>query len=95
MKEHSTNADDEIRDILLDLLATGLLRIRAFGSAGDAKACALEADHLHNLPRLLQAAKQETLLYYYEVERPSYRNQAASPDMEFELLWDRLGRLLK
>jgi hypothetical protein len=41
---------EELRAVLLNILTTGLLRIRAYGWNGQVDLCALEADHLHNLP---------------------------------------------
>jgi len=43
----------EIAEILTEILRTGLLRIRALGWSGNAERCAIEADHLHNVPDLL------------------------------------------
>jgi hypothetical protein len=86
---------NEIRRILLDILRIGLLRIRAYGNSGLAEACNVEADHLHNLPVLIQTLRWEELLYYYNVERPAFLNVAPSNVDEFQLLWDQLGRLIQ
>jgi hypothetical protein len=85
--------DDEIRSILCDLLRTGLLRIRAFGTDGLAEQCSIEADHLHNLPALLQTLQLDRLSYYYNVERPAYIKQVNDVE-QFEPQWERLKKLL-
>jgi hypothetical protein len=87
---------DEIRDIALEILRAGLLRIRALGLAGDAKACSLEADHLHNLPDLVKSPCRDDLLrFYFNVERPAFRSATEVNVRGFETLWERLGLLAK
>jgi hypothetical protein len=82
----------EIGDIVLAILQRGLLRIRAFGWAGDDQRCAIEADHLHNLPALLTHFSSDMLRYYWEVERPSFQSQSEGQSLtEFEALWDQLA----
>lgn len=81
-----------VAEIVTAILRTGLLRIRAIGGTGDASRCALEADHLHNLPTLLTNFTPELLRFYWEVERPDYLRRCpegyAAP---FEELWARLA----
>jgi hypothetical protein len=89
------NDDDEIKRILLDILRVGLLRIRAFGNSGLADACSAEADHLHNLPVLIQSLRREELLYYYDVERPAFLSVTTSDVDQFRALWEHLGVLIK
>ncbi len=68
-----------------------MLAIRTLGWDGRADRCALEADHLHNLPRLLEDYRPELLLYYWDVERPAYIERATmEPLASFEPLWRRL-----
>jgi hypothetical protein len=86
------NNSTEIRDILLEILSTGLLRIRALACAGDAKRCAIEADHIHNLPQLVASCDVEALAYYVEVERASYVEQT---DAEYLLIYEPLWRRLQ
>jgi hypothetical protein len=88
------DSSDEIRAVLLDILKVGLLRIRALCSEGSAEQCGIEADHLHNLPGILQTGNRETLRYYYEAERPSFKRLSTISTDEFELFWRRLGTLL-
>jgi hypothetical protein len=54
----------EIETQLLKILSQGLLRIRAYGFEGQAHKCAIEADHLHNLPGLIANMEFERLSYY-------------------------------
>ena len=83
------NCPHEVASILLRLLTLGILRIRSF--AGDPDRCFAEADHLHNLPGLISHHSEAALLYYWRVERPSFRDQLADSDREvFEELWREL-----
>jgi hypothetical protein len=85
------NDSSGIADILLEILTTGLLRIRALGWSGDAKRCAIEADHIHNLPHLVTHCDPDRLVYYWEVERPSYVNQTEPAQLAvWEPLWGQL-----
>ncbi len=47
------NCPPEVAEILLEILQNGLLRIRMLGWSDAGHRCAIEADHLHNLPHLL------------------------------------------
>ena len=61
------------------------------GWDGRADRCALEADHLHNLPRLLAEYRPRVLLYYWDVERAGYIEQAPPERLAaWEPLWRRL-----
>ena len=80
----------EIAEIVCEILRTGLLRIRALG---DADRCALEADHLHNLPDLLANYKPELLDYYWRVERVGFIARSTPADVQrFEPLWIALAK---
>jgi hypothetical protein len=89
------NGHDEIKRILLEILRVGLLRIRAYGNSGLAEACSVEADHLHNLPVLIQSLSRDQLLFYYNVERPAFLNATTSNVDEFKQRWDQLDRLIQ
>jgi hypothetical protein len=83
----------EVAEILLEVLQAALLRARARGWAGDAPGCAVEADHVHNLPSLIHHFSEERLRYYWEVERVSFTTRIEAADRRaFEPLWERLGR---
>jgi hypothetical protein len=80
----------EIAEIVCEILRTGLLRIRALG---DAHRCALEADHLHNLPTLLANYKPELLDFYLRVERAGFIERSAPEVVEaFEPMWQSLAK---
>jgi hypothetical protein len=80
----------EIVEIVCEILRTGLLRIRALE---DADRCALEADHLHNLPGLLANYKPELLDYYWRVERVGFVERSTPEDVQgFEPLWRILAK---
>ena len=66
---------DEVRVAVVQILREGLLRIRRAAGAADAGLCFIEADHLHNLPTLLESYSEELLRFYLEVERKAYVNQ--------------------
>lgn len=85
----------EIAEILVEMLAHGLLSIRAAGWAELADRCAIEADHLHNLLDLLEDFTPERLAYYWNVERPGYAAQCRSEDLSaWEPFWRRLEPLV-
>src|SRR5437867_2363694 len=80
----------EIAEIVCEILRTGLLRIRALG---DARRCALEADHLHNLPGLLADYKPGLLDTYWRVERLAFIERSMPEDVQaFEPLWQVLAK---
>ena len=83
---------NDLGRILIGIIGAGLLRIRAAAWAGDADRCAREADHIHNLPGLLQDYTFDRLKYYWDVERADYVTQSRDVSMtQFEHLWDELG----
>lgn len=86
---------DEIKAVLVEILRIGLLRIRAFGNAGDAEQCAREGDHLHNLPELLRSTRLELLDYYLNVEKQAFLSQGTKGVDQYAPLWDRLARLIE
>ena len=81
----------EVTRILLEILKLGTLRIRQAGWANDARRCAIEADHLHNLPDLLLNPSPALLHYYWEVEKPAFECDSSDADLAmFRPLWDEL-----
>jgi hypothetical protein len=91
---YSSSDREILRDALLSILREGLLRIRARGWDGDAEQCAIETDHLHNVPELIRTLKPELLRYYYEIERPAYLSRVKTAQF-FEPHWNQIGALLK
>jgi hypothetical protein len=82
----------EIAEVLARMIAEGLLRIRSCGWSGRADLCAIEADHIHNLPGLLADYSPDRLAYYWTVERSCYLERM--PEVErvgWESLWEQLG----
>jgi hypothetical protein len=86
------NCSPELSQLLLEILTTGLLRIRALGWSGDAERCAIESDHIHNVPELLAHFSPERLVYYWDVERSSYIKQIPSSQLA---VWEPLWRELR
>jgi hypothetical protein len=86
----------ELAEILIEILTTGLLRIRALGWSGEAKRCAIESDHIHNVPDLLAHYSPERFDYYWNVERSSYINQTPVSELAvWEPLWRQLNEHLE
>jgi hypothetical protein len=86
------NCPPEIADVVLELIQTALLRIRAAGWTGDSARCAIEADHVHNLPTLLTNYSPELLHYYWDVERRELLHALGAEQAGgYSDLWDRLS----
>ncbi len=71
---------DQINKAILEILQTACLSIRAAGWKDDTRYCALEADHVHNMPSLLLKPNLEGLKYYLEVSRADYLKQIKEMD---------------
>ena len=78
-------------NIVSQILQLGFLRIRQVGWQGDARRCAIEADHLHNLPQYLLAPSPALLSYYWDVEKLAFEEASRDAGLEmFRPLWDEL-----
>jgi hypothetical protein len=87
---------DEIAEVLLEIIEIGILRIRGLGWGENAVRCAVEADHLHNLPHLISHFSEDLLKYYWDVERPSFIGQGSPESIaQFTPLWERLATHLR
>ena len=95
------NCPDEPLAAIAELLRIGLLRVRRAAASGDAALCMIEADHLHNLPVLIERFSDELLNFYLTVERPAYLaqlNRHAAGDAhhrdvrQMETLWSTLEK---
>ncbi|MGD0733560.1 MAG: hypothetical protein ABR976_00370 [Terracidiphilus sp.] len=84
---------DELRNALLNVLTTGLLRIRMYAQHDSGETCFIEADHLHNLPGLIKDPRPELVFYYFDRERPSFIKRARNVE-QFEEEWDRLKMII-
>jgi hypothetical protein len=83
------NCPSPIAEILLNILQTGILRMRAAAWAGNTDQVEAEADHVHNLPAILRDYSSDALKFYWEIERPCFLSKV--PDVAaFEEPWKRL-----
>jgi hypothetical protein len=85
------NCPPAIAEVLLDILRQGILRARVAGWSGDGDRCAVEADHIHNLPDLIQNFSPERLRYYWDAERSSFMSHFTAEELApWAPLWQRL-----
>jgi hypothetical protein len=78
---------------LLAILQHGILCARAAGWSGEAERCAIETDHIHNLPELIENYSPERLRYYWDAERRSFMSNCSADELASWLpLWQRLQR---
>ena len=77
--------------VILDILRDGVLACRAAAWEREADRCAVEADHIHNLPGLLADYSPEKLKYYWDVERTSFAARCTPDELpQWEQHWNRL-----
>jgi hypothetical protein len=82
----------ELAEVLARIIERGLLRIRVYGWSGQANLCAVEADHIHNLPYLIAHYSPDLLAFYWTIERPCYLEHIPETERAcWEPLWDRLS----
>ena len=88
-----------MRDIALQILRNAILQIRVAGWQGRAAYCAVEADHIHNLPELLNNYRPHHLNYCIDLEIPGYLADLRRRPEEQQafggaqtILWDALRR---
>ncbi|HZL90562.1 MAG TPA: hypothetical protein VFB96_19500 [Pirellulaceae bacterium] len=86
--------------IYVQILHHGLLRIRDSAALGHLEYCAVESEHLHNVPSLIGETNEERHLYYFSHERAHYLKHVdrSIPGLDFTLrryeeLWLRLSEL--
>lgn len=87
------NCPSEIAAVVLEIIQHGALSARAAGWAGDAARAAREADHIHNLPELLQCFTTDLLEHYWNVQRAGYIAESARSGgnaQGFQDMWERL-----
>lgn len=92
------NCPDTLADILLQILQSGVVSARAAGWSSHLELATLEADHVHNLPRIVREYDPESLAYYWRRERPSYIDRytrlMGNEPTEFTAYWEQLERLM-
>jgi hypothetical protein len=75
----------------LDLLTHGLAAIINLARRGEVELCEVEAEHLHNLPSLVDEPNEHRHRYYIEQERGRYlerlKKLAAREHLEFMVIW--------
>lgn len=96
--EEQSTCPEEVRRVVLDILYNAAVSIRFAGWKGNARYCGIEADHIHNLPSLLEYYAVEKLRYYLQVECPSYLEQlkelCGNSVRGYEQHWQRLEKYL-
>ena len=85
---------DKVAGCLSKIVSLALVNVRGFGlTQGDAGRCAIEADHVHNLPGLMVSFSLGALHYYLDVARSEYVRQITKEKgtlSMFQPLWDEL-----
>ena len=95
--EHQADLEpcpNNIADVILRILQTGVVEARSAGWSKDADLGAAQADHIHNLPDLLRRYSPRKLKYYWERERPLFISQMGGQPLMFEELWAELESLV-
>jgi hypothetical protein len=86
--------DKEVVDVYLEILRGALLQIRVMGAQGMAEKCAIEANHVHNVPRFLATGSRGAEEYYWRIERKQYLEEMGLKEHSFyDPLWNKLRRL--
>ena len=63
---------EELSEMYKAILTAGLIAIRDAAEVGDIARCRAEAEHLHNLPSLLEEKNKQRHLYYFSTEKTTY-----------------------
>src|SRR5262245_19997710 len=86
--------------IYAQILHHGLLRIRDAAGLGHLQYCAVESEHLHNIPSLIGETNEARHTYYFCQERTYYleRVDRSIPGLDFTMrryaeLWVQLMKL--
>jgi hypothetical protein len=83
----------EIAEIVCEILRVGLLRIRALGWDRNPERCAIEADHLHNLPSLIASFDPQRLGYYWDAERVCFIERSTPEEIiGYQASWSALAK---
>src|SRR5687767_15939600 len=86
--------------IYVQILHHGLLRIRDSAALGHLQYCAIESEHLHNIPSLIGETNEHRHVDYFCRERARYLGcvDRSLPGLDYTLrnyeeLWARLRQL--
>lgn len=90
----SDETQQNIRRVLLEILSIGLLRIRGLAQQENSVECFIEADHLHNIPDIIEHLRTEYVRSYYESYRLAFLDASNTDTSQFGSLWTKLGELL-
>ena len=78
---------------LLNILQYGLLKIRKYAWEGNSEACAIEADHIHDIPAVLLSNHMDMLEHYLRIHVARYRSQVGADGiLTFERFWNELEK---
>jgi hypothetical protein len=93
------NCPDEVAEAVLNIMENAVLSIRLAGHGKNPEYCAVEANHIHNLPGLILRYRKEKLEYYLDAEVPGYVERLkqwtdTSPNA-FEEQWRKLTEFLR
>lgn len=61
-----------IASVLLRIIKSGVLNIRYLINKGEYNFSAIEANHIHNLPSLIEDFSRDSLEYYINIESSEY-----------------------
>jgi hypothetical protein len=90
----------EVAGPVLRILSEAIKIIRIASRNNESKYCAIDANHIHNLPGLLRCYSRGSLEYYLDAERTSYIHELGElgrfQDMaeQFRPMWVELERYL-
>jgi len=86
---------ETLQESLLAIVERGIVNIRFQCEGGRYELCEAEANHIHNIPGLVQDFSADKLAYYLEVEVPQYVRAIGHPPRG-DLLpqWEILRRWL-
>jgi hypothetical protein len=86
--------------IYVEILRFGLIGLRNSAQSGQIDYCAVESEHLHNIPSLIGETNELRHQFYYEQERTLYLERldreiwgVAFTLGRYEELWKRLGEI--
>ena len=95
---HTECCPREVTEALTNILRESILLIRVGGNADDANYCAMEANHIHNLPSILRSYSRARLERYLAWARSGYASEFQErfhrPPIMFMLEWQRLEAFL-